>query len=154
MDSVIIGRLIREHFTWMGTCSVQRASSIRIHLNTGNTHIRQIIIANPRVLKNWTWGTKIDRVLETWKERNRKDKIKFLTSVGLKENTNEIEKALSSLHGEGDELRRRFNCLVIGGLKVNDVVQMIKEQPIILNQTVELLEEKISLVVDELGFPV
>ncbi|KAK9671572.1 hypothetical protein RND81_12G039500 [Saponaria officinalis] len=154
MDAMSIGRLVREHFSWMGTCTVKKANSILSNLNTGKKHMCQIVMANPMELKNWTLRAKIGRLTDTREMRSRRDKIKFLTSIGFTENLKEIEKALTVFRGKPDELPRRFNCLVKAGLNENDVSRMIKAAPQILNQSIEVLEAKISVLVNELGYPV
>ncbi|XP_074273330.1 transcription termination factor MTEF18, mitochondrial-like [Silene latifolia] len=154
MDVVNIGRIIREHFTWIGTCSLKKASWVFFSLGTGRTHMRQIIMANPLELKKWTLGGKIERLPETREMRSRRDKIKFLTSIGFIENSKEIEKPLMVLRGKGDDLRERFDCLVKAGLSECDVAKILIIYPHILNQKIEVLEAKISVVVNDLGYPV
>ncbi|XP_074320513.1 transcription termination factor MTEF18, mitochondrial-like [Silene latifolia] len=153
MDAVNIGRIIREHFTWIGTCSLKKASSVLYHLSTGKIHMCQIIVADPLELKKWTFGKKIERLPETREMRSRRDKIKFLTSIGFEENSKEMEKALMVFLAKGDELPGRFGCLVKAGLSESDVTKMIKTAPRILNQSIELLEAKISVFVNDLGYP-
>ncbi|KAK9671576.1 hypothetical protein RND81_12G039800 [Saponaria officinalis] len=153
MDATSIGRLVREHFSWMGMCTVKRANGIRSSLGTGKKYMCQIVMANLMKLKNWTLRAKIGRLTQTSEMRSRRDKIKFLTSIGFTENSKEIEKALTVFRGNPDELPQRFNCLVKAGLYENDVSRMIKAAPHILNQSVEALEAKISVVVNELGYP-
>ncbi|KAK9698365.1 hypothetical protein RND81_08G099200 [Saponaria officinalis] len=154
MDAMTIGRLVREHFSWMGTCTVKKANSILSNLNTGKKHMCQIVMANPMELKNWTLRTKIGCLTDTREMRSRSDKIKFLTSIGFTENSKEIEKASTVFRGKADELPKRFNCLVKAGLDENDVSRMIKAAPQILNKSIEVLEAKISVLVNELGYPV
>ncbi|KAL9233118.1 hypothetical protein vseg_008153 [Gypsophila vaccaria] len=154
MDVVSTGRLVREHFSWMGTCSLKKANSILCNLSTGKNNMCKIILANPMVLKNWTLRAKIGRCSDTKEIRSRRDKIKFLTSIGFEEDSKEIEKALKVFRGKGDELPDRFNCLVEAGLDEDDAARVIKVAPQILNQSIEVLEAKISVLVNDLGYPV
>ncbi|KAH9619289.1 hypothetical protein KSS87_007357 [Heliosperma pusillum] len=154
MDAVNIGRIIRQHFTWLGTCSLKKASYVLYNLSTGKKNMCQIIMANPLVLKKWTLRAKIERLPETREMRMQRDKIMFLTSIGFVENSKEIEKALKVFRGKGDEFPERFDCLVNAGLSESDVAEMIKAVPQILNQSIEVLEAKINVLVNDLGYPV
>ncbi|XP_074314674.1 transcription termination factor MTEF18, mitochondrial-like [Silene latifolia] len=157
MDAVNIGRIIREHFTWIGTCRVMKASYLLCHLRSGKIHLRQIIVANPLELKKWTLGAKIERVPETKEirlQRDRNLRIKFLTSIGFVENSKEIENVLKICRGKGEELPERFDLFVKAGISESDVTKMIRRAPQILNQSAEALEAKINVIVNELGYPV
>ncbi|OEL36412.1 hypothetical protein BAE44_0002567 [Dichanthelium oligosanthes] len=64
-----------------------------------------------------------------------------------------MKKALKAFRGKGDELQDRFDFLVRTGLAQKDVVNMIKIAPQILNQKINVLESKISFLVNETAYP-
>ncbi|KAJ6417896.1 hypothetical protein OIU84_001306 [Salix udensis] len=46
--------------------------------------------------------------------------------------------------GRGDQLQERFDCLVQAGLDYNVVSSFIKQAPMVLNQTKDVIEKKIA----------
>ena len=60
-------------------------------------------------------------------------------------------KVLSLLHGPGDELQERFDCLLRGGIKLSTLCKMLTTCPKILNQKAEFLEQKIKFLFLDLG---
>lgn len=124
-------------------------------LNAGKKRIRNFILQKPKEMKNWVIGSKLEHLpnLEG-KTRSRMLKIKFLTDLGFKENSNEMEKALKVFRGKGSELQERFDCVMKFGLDRKDVIEMAKTSPQIFNQKKEVLEMKIDFCVNDLGCPV
>ncbi|XP_021724000.1 transcription termination factor MTEF18, mitochondrial-like [Chenopodium quinoa] len=153
MDALNIENIIQTHVMLLGSCSVKKANSLICNLNIGKKRLCEIIIENPLVLKNWVLRAKIKRLSET-RMCPRKERIKFLSSIGFTEHSNEMEKALKLFRGKGDELWERFDCLVKAGLSEGDVAQMTKAAPQILNQSKEVIETKIRYLVNDLGYPV
>lgn len=86
--------------------------------------------------------------------RNYLGKTTFLLKLGYTENSEEMEKALKTFRGRGDQLQERFDCLVEAGLDYNSVIEMIKRAPMILNQNRTLIQKKIDFIKDILGYPV
>ncbi|KAL2923821.1 Transcription termination factor MTEF18 mitochondrial [Bienertia sinuspersici] len=154
MDGMYTGSIIRAHYMMLGSCSLKKANSILANLNTGRRRLCEFIIANPLELKNWVLRARVERLPENREMRTRREKIKFLSRIGFAENSKEMEKALKSYRGKGEELHERFDCLVKAGLSEEDVSVIIKAAPQILNQTKEVLEAKISYLVNNLGYPV
>lgn len=154
MDAMNIENIIRTHFVFLGSCSLKSANSLVANLNTGKKHICEIIIANPLELKNWVLGAKIKQLPVSRKMCSHLGKIKFLSSIGFIENSIEMERALKLFRGKGEELCERFDCLVEAGLSEEDVAQMAKAAPQILNQSKEVIETKVRYLVNDLGYPV
>jgi hypothetical protein len=76
-----------------------------------------------------------------------------LKSIGFVEGSEDMRKAFKLFRGKGDELQHRFNFLVNTGLDPEDVVRMIKVAPQILNQRIDVLESKISYLLNGSGYP-
>ncbi|KAL9679831.1 hypothetical protein QQ045_017701 [Rhodiola kirilowii] len=81
------------------------------------------------------------------------EKARFLKWLGYIENSKEFVKAGKSFRGRGDQLQERFNCLVQAGLDSYTVADIIKRSPRILNQSKEVLEQKIHLLTNVIGYP-
>lgn len=154
MDATSITSIIRTHLLVLGSCSLKKANSILANLSTGKKRLCEIIIENPLALKNWVLRAKIKRLSVTREMHSRMWKTKFLSSIGFKENSKEMERALKLFRGKGDELHERFDCLVKAGLSEEDVMQMVTIAPRILNQSKEVIEAKIEYLVSDLGYPV
>ncbi|KNA13064.1 hypothetical protein SOVF_119990, partial [Spinacia oleracea] len=150
VDALYIGIIMRKHFILLGSCSVKQANSLMANLKTTKKFLRESIIENPLVVKNWVLGAKKPVAII----HSRIGRIKFLSSIGFTEDSKEMEKALKKFRGRGEELRERFDCLVKAGLSEEDVAQMAKAAPQILNQSKEVLETKIKYFVNDLGYPV
>ncbi|XP_027331710.1 transcription termination factor MTEF18, mitochondrial-like [Abrus precatorius] len=86
--------------------------------------------------------------------RNYLEKTTFLLRLGYTENSEEMAKALKMFRGRGDELQERFDCLVEAGLDYNSVIKMIKQAPMILNQSRSVIKKKIDFLRNVLGYPV
>ncbi|KAJ8565579.1 hypothetical protein K7X08_008155 [Anisodus acutangulus] len=72
-------------------------------------------------------------------------KLNFLHGIGFGENKLTM-KVLSQLHGPGDELQERFDCLLRGGVNFSTLCKMLTVSPKILNQKAEILEQKIKFL--------
>ncbi|XP_063947315.1 transcription termination factor MTEF18, mitochondrial isoform X2 [Daucus carota subsp. sativus] len=80
------------------------------------------------------------------------EKTNFLLSLGYLENTEEMAKAWKEFRGRGDQLQERFDCLVQAGLDCSVVSSMIRHAPSVLNQSKEVLIEKIDCLRSYLGY--
>lgn len=155
MEAQDIGRIVRSHPLVLGSCSLKKVNSLLANLSTGKKRLCDLVNENPEILKNWVLGSKIKKLL-TLEEiiRSREMKIKFLSNLGFVENTLEMQMALKVFRGKGKELQERFDYLVKVGLSKDDVVEMIKVAPQILNQKKEVIRAKIDFLVNDLGYPV
>ncbi|KAL0338003.1 UNVERIFIED_CONTAM: Transcription termination factor MTEF18, mitochondrial [Sesamum calycinum] len=110
---------------------------------------------DPYVLKKWVLGVRVDRLPGPKRVlKVRMLKTKFLLSLGFVEKSKQMEKALKVFRGKGVELQERFDCLVNSGLSREDVIEMLKVSPQILNQSKDVIAKKIEFFVKDMGYPV
>lgn len=149
-----IGNIFRSDPLLLGSCSLKKADSLLRSLNSGKKRLCKMILEDPRVLKKWVLGARVEP-LPTAEEmqRSKEMKTKFLLNLGVVENPGEMEEALKAFRGKGLELQERFDCFVNAGLDPKDVSTMIKVYPNILNQTKDVIEAKIDFLVNSLGYP-
>lgn len=150
-----IGYLFRSHPLLLGSCTLKKTNSLLSTLNVGKKRLCQFILENPEELKNWKLGTKVRPLPEAEEViRSKQQKTQFLLKLGLEENSSEMKKALKVFRGKGAELQERFDCIVSAGIDEKDVYNMILVSPQILNQTKDIIEEKLYFLVNNLGYPV
>ncbi|PIN20009.1 hypothetical protein CDL12_07334 [Handroanthus impetiginosus] len=150
-----IGRMFVSYPTLLGSCELKKVKSLLATLNCGLNRLCQMIKDDPYVLKQWVLGVRVGRLQEPNRIlRVRMMKTKFLISLGFVEKSREMERALKVFRGKGVELQERFDCLVSTGLSREDVIEMLKVSPQILNQSKEVIQTKIDFFVRELGYPV
>ncbi|KAI3830152.1 hypothetical protein L1987_04286 [Smallanthus sonchifolius] len=148
-----IANIIRTHSHVLGSCMLKTVKSLLSGLNSGKKRLCDIIKENPLELKNWVLGKKVKPLPNSNTEVSKK-KIRFLLNLGFVENSNEMSKALKLFRGNGGELQERFDCLVNAGLTHDAVAEMVKIAPQVMNQTKEVIEMKIDLLVNGLGYNV
>ena len=66
----------------------------------------------------------------------------------------EKRKVQDKVIGEVDKWMERFDCLVKAGLDYNVVTEVVKRAPHILSRPKDVIEKKINLLKDYLGYPV
>ncbi|KAL6534604.1 hypothetical protein OROGR_013279 [Orobanche gracilis] len=155
MPAQDIGEIFRSHPLLLGSCELKSLNSLLSMMNCGVNQIRGMVRDDPYVLKKWVLRTRVYRVQEPNKVlKVRTMKTKFLVSLGFLENSNETEKALKVFRGKAMELQERFDCLVDMGLSRENVVDMLKVAPQILNQTKDVIKTKVRFIVKDLGYPV
>ncbi|KAJ0267028.1 hypothetical protein HA466_0009190 [Hirschfeldia incana] len=154
MECDEIGKIFRDHSSWLGACSLKKPRTLLDRLNVGTKRLCQVIQENPEVMKKWTMGLKVQPLPPTGEEEtSRLMKTQFLINLGYEENSEEMERAVKKFRGRGSELQQRFDFLVSLGLNEKDVRNMVNAFPQILCQASELLEAKINYIVNELGYP-
>ncbi|KAK4432163.1 Transcription termination factor MTEF18, mitochondrial [Sesamum alatum] len=150
-----IGRMFRSFPLLLGTCELKKVTSLLGTLNCGLNRLCQMVKDDPYVLEKWVRGVKVDRLPGPKRVlKVRMLKTKFLLSLGFVEKSKEMERALKVFRGKGVELQERFDCLVNNGLSREDVIEMLKVSPQILNQTKDVIEKKIEFFVKDMGYPV
>ncbi|KAJ9184705.1 hypothetical protein P3X46_004407 [Hevea brasiliensis] len=155
MDIVEIGKIIRSHSLFLGSCTLKKTNSLLTSLNVGKKRLCDIILQNPQEMKNWVLGSKVGPLPKSQERlRSKTLKTKFLLDLGFEENSKEMEKALKVFRGRGAELQERFDCIMRAGLDRKDVCEMIKICPQILNQKKEVIKMKIDCIVNDLGYPI
>ncbi|KAJ0611070.1 putative transcription regulator mTERF family [Helianthus annuus] len=153
MDDDDIANIIRTHSHVLGSCRLKSVKTLFNGLNSGKKRLCDIIKENPLELKKWVIGKKL-KALPKPKNNFSEEKIRFLSNLGFVENSDEMNKALKLFRGNGGELQERFDCLVNAGLTGDDVAEMVKLAPQVINQTKEVIEMKISFLVNDLGYNV
>nr|GEY15425.1 transcription termination factor MTEF18, mitochondrial-like [Tanacetum cinerariifolium] len=153
MDVEDAANIIRTHSAVIGSCVLKTVKSLLGALNLGKKRLCDIIKENPRELRNWVLGKRV-KPLPTLKEKASQKKSQFLLNLGFVENSNEMSKALKVFRGNGGELQERFDCLVNAGLRAEDVAEMVKIAPQVINQSKEVIEMKIDYLVNDLGYNV
>ncbi|KAK1428820.1 hypothetical protein QVD17_17660 [Tagetes erecta] len=153
MDNDDIANIIHTHTLVLGSCMLKTVKSLLNGLKTGKKRLCDIVKENPLELENWVLGKKV-KALPDSRNGFYGEKIQFLLNLGYIENSDEMSKALKLFRGNGGELQDRFDCLVNAGLTRDAVAEMVKTAPQIINQTKEVIEMKIDLLVNGLGYNV
>lgn len=155
MDPEDIGRVMRCHSLLLGQCDLKKSNSVLAQLNIGKRRLGKIIIENPQSMKNWVRGKKINRLPpDSDGHMSYLEKIKFLSGLGFVDNSIEMKNALKVYRGKGDKLQERFDCLVRAGLDPEDVAEMVRVSPQILNQSKDVILMKVDYLVTVLGYSV
>ncbi|XP_010441783.1 PREDICTED: transcription termination factor MTEF18, mitochondrial [Camelina sativa] len=132
----------------IGTRAVWNRSKI------GRDELCQIIKGEPLKLFSLACKLNNSRIeLDSLDSRNA-EKTAFLLKLGYVENSDEMVRALKKFQGRGDELQERFDCFVKAGLDYNVVTQLVKRAPHILNRPKDIIEKKINMLTDYLGYPI
>ncbi|KFK25071.1 hypothetical protein AALP_AA8G062500 [Arabis alpina] len=151
MEGSEIGKVFRLHSSWLGEFRLKQTSTLLINLRCGKSRLCQIIQENPEEMKKWIMGLRVQPLPGL---DSKTMKTQFLLDLGYKENSQEMERALKSFRGKGSDLRERFNVLLSSGVNEEDVKDMVKASPDILTQGCDVLESKVSYIVNELGYPI
>ncbi|CAA0837473.1 Mitochondrial transcription termination factor family protein [Striga hermonthica] len=153
MDAQEIGKFFSLHATFLGSCKLKKASTIFRQLNHCQDTLYELVKEDPFVLRKWVHGKKLTPLpVQKRSVTLHKLKTEFLMSLGFEENSTEMEKAFKDFRGRGDELQERFDFLVEIGLRREDVIQMIKLNPQILSQTLDVMKSKVNYFLNELGY--
>lgn len=155
MEAKEIDRIIRSEATFLGSCTLKKANSMLVNLNVGKKRLCDIIKENPREMGNWVLGMRVTQAPRLNPEEiSMLEKRKFLSHLGFVKGSKNIERAIKSFRGKGHELQERFDCIVKAGLDENEVREMVRVSPQILNQTKDMIEMKIDFLVHELKYPI
>ncbi|PON52224.1 Mitochodrial transcription termination factor [Parasponia andersonii] len=155
MEVLDIGDFVRSHTLLVGSSSLKRANSLLTNLCVGKKRLCSYIQENPHELKNLVLGAKVKPLPSL--DQNRESKLqknKFLLDLGYVEDSNEMKAALKVFRGKGGELQERFDIIMSYGLDREKVCEMVNVSPQILNQTKNVIQTKIDLLVKELGYPI
>lgn len=155
MNANEIGKIVRGHFLMLGKSTLKRTNSLYAHLNVGKKRLREYIQENPQELSKWVVGAKIKPLPPAGGRKQSKIvKTEFLVNLGYEDDPAKIAEACKFFRGRAAELQERFDCLVNAGLDEKDVSEMVRVSPQILNQSKKVLQRKIDVLVNELGYPV
>lgn len=81
-----------------------------------------------------------------------REKTDFLLRLGFVENSEEMTRAMRKFRGRGDQLQERFDFIVDIGLDCHTAAEMIRSVPSVLNQSIDVLNKKISFLLNDLGY--
>ncbi|CAL9111753.1 unnamed protein product [Musa textilis] len=158
METADIHKILLSHTEMLGSCPLKTPSSTINGLCVGPKQLCQIIKEDPDQLKKYALGINVEPKVKPITKSNEHEqslteKRKFLVHLGFIEDSKEMKKALTLYRGKGNELQDRYDFLVKLGLDPNDVSNMIKVYPHVLNQKIDVLERKISFLTNDLGYP-
>ncbi|GAV63941.1 mTERF domain-containing protein [Cephalotus follicularis] len=149
------GKIFRSHPILLGSSALKKTNSLLTRLNVGKNRLCQYIQENPQVMKKWVMGSQVGPLPNSGEnERQQMLKNKFLLDLGFGENLNKMDQALKVFRGKGSELQERFDCIVTAGLDRKEVIGMIRVSPQILNQKKDVIQKKIGVLVNDLGYPI
>ncbi|CAH8333537.1 unnamed protein product [Eruca vesicaria subsp. sativa] len=154
MEKQFIVSILRNHMKLICSSSLLGPKAVCSKLKIGREELHQIIKEDPLKLFSLASKTTNRRIeLDSLDFRNA-EKTAFLLKIGYVENSDEMVSALKKFQGRGDELQERFDILVKAGLDYNVVTEVVKRAPHILSRPKDVIEKKIKLLTDYLGYPV
>ncbi|CAH9107204.1 unnamed protein product [Cuscuta europaea] len=154
METEPLARIVSNHIQLLSTNSLKQPKTVLKHFKGDRHRLRQTILDDPLNLFRLASKSQIKSIDQQTSLRNPADKTTFLLMLGYAENSDEMTKALKMFRGRGDQLQERFDCLVEAGLDCNAVVCMVKKVPTLLNQSKDVLEQKLESLKNSLGYPV
>ncbi|KAK4272578.1 hypothetical protein QN277_021114 [Acacia crassicarpa] len=155
MEAAEIGKIFSSHSLMLGSFTLKKTNSLLSNLNVGKKRLRMLIQDNPLELKNWEFGRRVRPLPGTDEEKiSRLRKREFLLSLGYGEDSKEMKEAFKVFRGKGAELQERFDCIVQAGLDPQNVKEIVKVSPQILNMRTNVINQKIDYLVNELGYPI
>ncbi|KAG4182927.1 hypothetical protein ERO13_A09G076700v2, partial [Gossypium hirsutum] len=155
MQTEDIVHIVSTRMELMGSYSLKGPKTVCRELNVKRDELCQIIKEDPLKWFDVASKSKIQSSIQVASKDPSTflEKTAFLSRLGYLENSDEMLKALKQFQGRGDQLQERFDCLVNAGLDSNIVKNLIKQAPMVLNQSKHLLEKKIDCLTNWLGYP-
>ncbi|MBA0767358.1 hypothetical protein Gotri_016250 [Gossypium trilobum] len=155
MQTEDIVHIVSTRMELMGSYSLKGPKTVCRELNVKRDELCQIIKEDPLKWFDVASKSKIQSSIRVASKDPSTflEKTAFLSRLGYLENSDEMLKALKQFRGRGDQLQERFDCLVNAGLDSNVVKNLIKQAPMVLNQSKDLLEKKIDCLTNWLGYP-
>ncbi|KAE8729825.1 coiled-coil domain-containing protein 75-like [Hibiscus syriacus] len=154
MAADAIGKLVCSYPILLGSCKLKKTNSLLTNLNVGKKRLCKYIQENPQELSKWGMGTRVMPLPDSGEDtESQKLKTKFLLDLGYGENPDTMKKAFKVFRGRGGELQERFDSIVNAGLVKEDVSKMVRLTPHILNLSKAVIQSRIDILVNELGFP-
>ncbi|XP_078153288.1 transcription termination factor MTEF18, mitochondrial-like isoform X1 [Carex rostrata] len=148
-----IASIISTHPQILGTSPCRSSKSVLRHLSLPPKSLSDMIKADPSKFTSLACTRSVDEPVHIDEQLFLKAKTEFLLKLGFAECSDEMAKVVSKFRGRGDKLQERFDCLVNSGLDYHDVVKMIKMAPAVLNQSTDVLIEKIDYLTNKLDYP-
>uniref|UniRef100_A0A2P2ISC5 Uncharacterized protein n=1 Tax=Rhizophora mucronata TaxID=61149 RepID=A0A2P2ISC5_RHIMU len=150
------GSIIATHIELLCSCSLKRPNTVCKELDFSKDGLCQIIREDPKKFFSSAFKLRAKSTKEVVSKTpsNRTEKIAFLLKLGYVENSDEMMRALKKFRGRGDQLQERFDCLVQAGLDYHVVSSLVRQAPMVLNLTKDVIEKKINCLTNCLGYPV
>ncbi|KAF2302866.1 hypothetical protein GH714_009864 [Hevea brasiliensis] len=150
-----IANIVSNHMELLCSCSLKGPKTVCKDLDIKKDSLCQIIRQDPMKFFSLASKSKVRSSKQIVSEDHSKkmEKTAFLLRLGYVENSDEMMRALKKFRGRGDQLQERFDCLVQAGLDYNSVSSLIKQAPMVLNQTKDVIEKKIDCLANCLGYP-
>eukprot|EP01018_Ginkgo_biloba_P033207 Gb_05526 [translate_table: standard] len=153
LDKKEIARLVREHpkitasWSQWSKSSPEQIQSLPLW-GADRVSRMKSVVSRGRKQKDF-----LDKPERQSREQIRKRKLSFFFKLGIKENSSKMMEFTKKMHGRGDDLQERFNYLLSFGLSFDDLCEMTRSAPIILNQSKDMLEKKVDFLLNHLGCP-
>ncbi|XP_022766783.1 transcription termination factor MTEF18, mitochondrial-like [Durio zibethinus] len=155
MEQNEIGKIVCSYPILLGSSMLKKTNSLLSNLNVGKKRLCKYIQENPQEMGKWGLGTKVGPLPSSEEDlESQRLKMKFFLNLGYGQNPKRMEKAVKTFRGRGGELQERFDCIVNAGLDREDVSEMVSVSPQILNQSNAVIQSKIDILVNELGYPI
>ncbi|KAK4801208.1 hypothetical protein SAY86_021695 [Trapa natans] len=156
MDMVDIVHVFSNHMKLVCLCPLKGPRTACRELRVQRDSLRELIKEDPLKLFHLASKTTplVDESQISYRDpRKHLVKAAFLRRLGLAENSEEMAKAVKQFRGRADQLQERFDCLVRAGLDVNVVSGLVKQVPMVLNQSKDVIVKKIDYLTNNLGYP-
>ncbi|KAG9456704.1 hypothetical protein H6P81_001212 [Aristolochia fimbriata] len=154
MEAEEVTIIVQTYPQVLGSCSLNKPRYLLRRLKMSRDELCDIIKKDPNQLSTIASRSKGKQVQDAGDNRLLLlEKSNFLLKLGFVENSDEMVRALKQFRGRGDQLQERFDCLVEAGLDCHVVSSMIREAPAVLNQSRDVIENKIYFLVKHLGYP-
>ncbi|KAL1223944.1 Transcription termination factor MTEF18 [Cardamine amara subsp. amara] len=153
-EKEFIVEFLLHHMKLICSSSLLGPSAVWNRLKIGRNELRRIVKEEPLKLFSLASKTKYSRIEYGSLDLRNAEKTAFLLRLGYIENSDEMVRIMKKFQGRGDELQERFDCLVKAGLNYNVVTELVKRAPHILNRPKDIIEKKINILTDYLGYPV
>uniref|UniRef100_A0A9I9DPS1 Uncharacterized protein n=1 Tax=Cucumis melo TaxID=3656 RepID=A0A9I9DPS1_CUCME len=143
--------IVTQNILLLGSCTLKIPKTVFKELKVGKQGLCLIIRDDPSKL--FTLASKLKPKTVEQASCQYLEKTTFLLKLGYHENSKEMAKALKQFRGRGDQLQERFDCLVKAGLDCIALKDIIRRAPMVLNQSKDVLQEKIVYLRNCLGYP-
>ncbi|KAF5199811.1 Transcription termination factor mtef18 protein [Thalictrum thalictroides] len=120
-------------------------------ITNGNHHfLGNIVIGSSDENLENDYKSFVERIQSTKTRKHAMGKLNFLLGIGFGENHFTL-KTYSNLHGTQSELQERFNYLLHVGVEFPKLCKMVKLLPKVLNQSPEVVEQKLDFLFNDVG---
>ncbi|CAN8246064.1 unnamed protein product [Cochlearia groenlandica] len=154
LEKQLIVTILLHHMKLICSTPLLGPKTVCTRLKLRRDELCKIIKEEPLKLFRLALKTKVNRIELDSLDLRITEKTAFLLKLGYVENSEEMVTALKKFQGRGDELQERFNCLVKAGLDYNVVTEVVKRAPHILSRPKDIIEKKIKILTEYLGYSV